>query len=95
MSGFDEVFSPDGTLISSVPSPSLRLVTPAAFARRFTAGEMKAIETNDNESVIALRVRLFTRVDLIDLTSPDIQQAMLLFQSLGIITAERAAEIVA
>lgn len=95
MSGIDEVFAPDGTVISSQPSTVVRLISVEAFFQRFNGGEVKLITEASDVRVVVLRSRLFVRTEMIDLDAEEIQQAMLLFQSLGIITAERAKEIAA
>lgn len=95
MSGFDEVFGPDGKLISSTPTAATRQISVEAFFQRFTAQEVQATTDSSDVRVVVLRNRLFVRTELIDLNSDEIKQAMLLLQSLKIITPERAKEITA
>lgn len=73
--------------------PDLRLISVEGFFQRFTLQEVKSIIDSEDVRVVVLRSRLFVRTEMIDLNADDIQQAMLLFQSLEILTAQRAIEI--
>jgi len=89
----------------SNPAPTRRIISDLAFDRRFTLQERKDIElasqhnpnadAEQNEQAAILRV-IQVRADkalFIDLDDPETQSGVMFMEQLGLLTTERAIEI--
>lgn len=89
----DELNKPVG--LELPPPAPLRKLAPYDFQARFTDAELVAIQTSIDPLIIRGRTMLQTIVTFVDLDDPQTQQLVGYMQMIGLLTAERAAEILA
>lgn len=86
----------DSATLTFVDRPAPRVVPPQEFFLRFTVTEWEGIET---AALTVPRARYFVRyvtiADRINLDEPGLAGAVAAMQSAGILTAQRAAEVLA
>lgn len=89
-----ETWDCDGNLISSEPedAPPVALM-PLDILSLFTLSELLAIEQSTSLAVVAFRTQFFAAVNPIELTDARFLGALAIMETLGILTAERAAEV--
>lgn len=86
---------PDGSFAEPAPAAS-RLVTRRAFARLFTAAERIGIRTTaESNPQLADLYELMTLDDTVNLEHPDVAAGIGALQAVGLLTASRAAAILA
>lgn len=91
-------FWPDGNApsiaeIEAVEIEATRTLAPFSFQARFTDAELVAIQLSTDAIVIRGRTMLQTIRDDIDLTHPDTIQLLQYMTAIGLVSAERATEI--
>ena len=78
---------------ATVPASAGALLAPDEFVDRFTAEEFVAIAASADPLVRKLVFRLRTRQAPLDLASATVQQGLGYMAAIGLLSAERAAEI--
>ena len=78
---------------ATVAAASSAMLSPDAFAARFTAAEFVACEDSADPVIRQLMFRLRVRRDPLDLAGATVQQGLAYMAAIGLLTAERAAAI--
>lgn len=92
------VTAPEGAVISDqfpdISAPPTSKITRLSFRNRFTFAEKVAIETAaETDAVVRVLIKDQSEATYIDLNRVDTQQGTQLLVAKGLITAERASEI--
>lgn len=91
---FREVWDRHGNLISSEPEPAPPVaLLPVDLVALFTPTELLALEQSTDLRVVSFRVQFFSALNAIALDDPRLLQALSVMQQVGIVTAERAQQI--
>ena len=90
------LFQWDNSSLAFVPKNMSRIMTKLAFMRRFTSQELAAIYTLANTQILVqIWMEMFRLAEEVNLDDPQIVEGITTFETMGVLGAGRAAEILA